>query len=142
MLGATTSRWCRAGELRCHKHLLNRIILTRTANSHPIARAITETGTKLRCFLHSSSKSDFHGSPVLRSGGALNLISSRRTTTRLGPQTNLFTHLNAFLSDSSSKPVSQSILIISFFCFPLYFILNMLVFGFFCKCLRTTGFEH
>lgn len=142
MLGATASRWCRAGELRCHKRLLNRIMRTQTANSYPIARVITETRTKLLCFLHSSSKSDFHGSPVLRSGGTLNLISSRRTTTRLGPRTNLFTHLNAFLSDSSSKPVSQSILIISSLFFPLYFILNMVIFEFFCKCLRTTGFEH
>ncbi|KAF3454774.1 hypothetical protein FNV43_RR05222 [Rhamnella rubrinervis] len=114
MLGATASRCCRSrtGELlslqiRGHKFLLNCIIRTQTANSYPVAHLSSATTSKRRCFVCSSTRSDFHGSPILRSGSALNLISSR-TTTRPGPQTNLFTHLNAFLADSSSSSYPPS----------------------------------
>ncbi|XP_015865940.2 ABC transporter B family member 25, mitochondrial [Ziziphus jujuba] len=111
MLGATASRWCRAGgellsiQARGHrKILLKRIVLTQTANLYPIAHigcgSSSNGSRERRCLIHSSTRSDFHGNP-------LNPIG--RTTTRPCPQTILFTtHVNAFLADSSSSRNPQS----------------------------------
>lgn len=147
MLGATASRWCRAGELlslqaRGHRRiLLNRTVRTQTANLYPIVYvgcgSDSNGGRERRCLIHSSTRSGFHGNP-------LSLIG--RATTRPCPQPNLFAHVNAFLADSSSSrnPQSQSVsqsdcCLFLFLSFRFFF--NMSLFCLLSNALPTTGFD-
>ncbi|KAL5580465.1 hypothetical protein UlMin_012907 [Ulmus minor] len=95
MFGATASKWYRAGEVlvhhrRCYSILSNRVYRNRTAG-------FLDSGRGRRWLVHSSTRSGFHGEPILRSSipAASRALSSPKLS-----------HINAFLSDLSSSSFS------------------------------------